>query len=79
MAAGWKHRFVGWKGHSTVETYYDGKWHYFDTFLKIYCWKDDPNAPGGRTVASQADIADDPGLIHEDLPGGSHAARRALG
>ncbi len=66
-AAGWGWRFVGWKGHTTVEVNYDGRWHYFDTFLKIYVWKADPNAPGGRTVASQADIAANPELITRDL------------
>ncbi|HUS93525.1 MAG TPA: hypothetical protein VM695_16835 [Phycisphaerae bacterium] len=66
-AAGWKWRFVGWKGHTTVEAFYDEKWHYFDTFLKVYVWKDDPTAPGGRTVASQADIAANPQLISEGL------------
>jgi len=66
-AAGWKWRFVGWKGHTTVEAFYDDKWHYFDTFLKIYVWKADPTAPGGRTVASQADIAGNPALIREGL------------
>jgi len=67
VAAGWKHRFLGWKGHTTVEAFYDDKWHYFDTFLKIYCWKADPDAPGGRTVAGQADIAEDPDLINKGL------------
>lgn len=65
-AAGWKWRFVGWQGHTTVEAFYDDQWHYFDTFLKIYVWKPWPNA-AGRTVASQADIAAHPELISEDL------------
>ncbi|MHC4717971.1 MAG: hypothetical protein ACYS5V_13435, partial [Planctomycetota bacterium] len=67
VANGWKHRFVGWKGHTTIEVFYDGQWHYFDSFLKFYCWKKDPNAPGGRTVASQADIAADRGLIFDNM------------
>jgi len=62
-AAGWDWRYVGWRGHTTVECRYDGQWHYFDTFLKVYAWKNDPNSPGGRTVASQADIKADPRLI----------------
>ena len=62
-AAGWDWRYVGWRGHTTVECRYDGAWHYFDTFLKVYAWRVEPNAPGGRTVASQADIRADPGLI----------------
>jgi len=62
-AAGWDWRYIGWRGHTTVECRYDGRWHYFDTFLKVYAWKPAPDAPGGRTVASQADIKSDPGLI----------------
>ena len=64
-AAGWDWRYIGWRGHTTVECRYDGQWHYFDSFLKIYAWKPDPNAPGGRTVASQADLEANPDLIHE--------------
>lgn len=66
-AAGWDWRYIGWRGHTTVECRYDDKWHYFDTFLKVYAWKPDPGAPGGRTVASQADIRDNPALIYEDF------------
>jgi len=67
--AGFKWRYVGWRrpGHTTVEAFYDGQWHYFDTFLKFYTWKTDPNAPGGRTVANQADIKADPALVTERL------------
>ena len=64
-AAGWDWRYVGWRGHTTVECRYDGRWHYFDTFLKVYAWRDEPNAPGGRTVASQADIKANPALISD--------------
>lgn len=64
-AAGWDWRYVGWKGHTTVECRYDDRWHYFDTFLKIYAWRPEPDAPGGRTVASQADIVEEPDLIRE--------------
>ncbi|MDQ2733314.1 MAG: hypothetical protein M3Y56_16820, partial [Armatimonadota bacterium] len=64
---GWDWRFVGWNnpGHTTVEAKYDGKWHYFDTFLKFYVWKKDASAPGGRTVASQEDIKRDPSLVKD--------------
>ena len=65
--AGWDWRYIGWRGHTTVECRYDDEWHYFDTFLKVYAWKPDPNAPGGRTVASQADIKQDPGLINRQF------------
>ena len=43
---GWKWRYVGWSdpGHTTVEVYYDGRWHYLDIFLKFYVWMPDPNA-----------------------------------
>ena len=66
---GWKWRFVGWSdpGHTTVEVFYDGRWHYFDVFLKFYAWTPDPKAPGGRTVASQADIAANPALVTDGL------------
>ena len=66
-AAGWDWRYVGWRGHTTVECRYDGKWHYFDTFLKIYAFKPDPDSPGGRTIASQADIKENPDLINKQF------------
>ncbi|MFI5379389.1 MAG: hypothetical protein ACHRHE_08830 [Tepidisphaerales bacterium] len=53
---GWDWRFVGWNGHTTVEAQYDGRWHYLDAFLKFYAWMPDPNAPGGRTIAGEADL-----------------------
>ena len=56
---GWGWRFVGWNGHTTVEAQYDNQWHYLDVFLKFYAWKPDPNAPGGRTIASQDDLTRD--------------------
>lgn len=59
-AMGWKWRFVGWPGHTTVEAFYDGRWHYLDVFLKFYAWMPDPSAPGGRTIAGQDDIAANP-------------------
>jgi len=66
---GWKWRYVGWSdpGHTTVEAEYDGRWHYLDTFLKFYAWTPDPKAPGGRTIASQADIKADPTLVTRGL------------
>ena len=57
---GWKWRFVGWPGHTTVEAFYDGRWHYLDVFLKFYAWMPDASAPGRRTIASQADLAAHP-------------------
>jgi len=66
-AAGFDTRFIGWKGHTTVECRYDEQWHYFDTFMKCFFWKDDPGAPGGRTVASQADIEANPAIVNEGL------------
>jgi len=63
--AGFKWRFRGWPGHTTVEVQYGGRWHYFDTFLKFYCWMPDPNAPGGRTVAGQQDIKANPALVSD--------------
>jgi hypothetical protein len=66
---GWKWRYVGWSnpGHTTVEAFYDGRWHYLDTFLKFYTWVPDARAPGGRTIASQADIRANPGLVTKAL------------
>jgi hypothetical protein len=64
---GWKWRFLGWKGHTTVEAQYDDAWHYFDVFLKFYTWRPDDKAPGGRTVASQEDVAKDPTLVTKGL------------
>lgn len=56
---GWGWRFVGWDGHTTVEAQYDNQWHYLDVFLKFYAWRPDPNAPGGRTIASQDELTRD--------------------
>ncbi|HZZ71386.1 MAG TPA: hypothetical protein VFE24_03980 [Pirellulales bacterium] len=57
-AAGFKWRYRGWSnpGHTTVEAYYGGRWHYLDTFLKFYSWMPDPAHPGQRTIAGQEDI-----------------------
>jgi len=54
-AAGYKWRYRGWSrpGHTTVEVFYGGRWHYLDTFLKFYAWTPYPDFPGGRTIASQ--------------------------
>src|SRR5262249_28876745 len=52
---GWDWRFVGWPGHTTVEAFYDGRWHYLDVFLKFYAWMPDPNPPEGRTILGQHD------------------------
>ena len=57
---GWNWRFVGWPGHTTVEAYYDGRWHYLDVFLKFYAWMPDPNQPSGRTIAGEDDLASNP-------------------
>jgi hypothetical protein len=57
---GWDWRFVGWPGHTTVEAFYDGRWHYLDVFLKFYTWMPDPNHPGQRTIAGQDDILANP-------------------
>ncbi len=64
-AAGYKWRYRGWSrpGHTTVEVFYGGRWHYLDTFLKFYAWTPDPQSPGGRTIASQEDIRANPELV----------------
>jgi hypothetical protein len=53
---GWNWRFVGWPGHTTVEAFYDGRWHYLDVFLKFYAWMPDSTQPGGRTIAGEDDL-----------------------
>lgn len=72
---GWEWRYVGWPGHTTVEAKYDGRWHYLDVFLKYYAWMPDPNAPGGRTIAGEADLKANPGLVTEGL---DHDAARKV-
>lgn len=62
---GWPWRYVGWSnpGHTTVECQYDGKWHYLDVFLRFYAWMPDATAPGGRTIAGEDDLKNNPSLI----------------
>jgi hypothetical protein len=57
---GWDWRFVGWPGHTTVEAFYDGRWHYLDVFLKFYAWMPDPRDPSKKTIAGQDDLAANP-------------------
>lgn len=63
---GWNWRFVGWPGHTTVEAFYDGRWHYLDVFLKFYAWMPDSNFPSGRTIAGQDDLAANPQELLRD-------------
>jgi len=70
--AGWECRYVGWPGHTTVEVKYDGKWHYFDVFLKCYYWTKDKSH-----VASQEEIANDPSIVLDAVKEG-RAARQNL-
>jgi hypothetical protein len=58
--AGYRWRPTSWPGHNQGEVYYDGRWHFFDIFLKFYAWMPDPNAPGGRTVAGLDDMKHNP-------------------
>jgi hypothetical protein len=60
---GWEWRFVGWPGHTTVEAYYDGGWHYLDVFLKFYAWMPDPRHPGKFTIAGEDDLASNPQVL----------------
>jgi hypothetical protein len=66
---GWPWRYVGWSnpGHTTVEVKYGGRWHYFDSFLKFYTWMPADGFPGGRTVAGEQDIKDNPDLVRKGL------------
>ncbi len=54
--AGFKYRYRGWSkpGHTTIEVFYDGRWHYLDTFLCFYAWTRDR-----KTIAGQDDIIRD--------------------
>ena len=63
--SGFKWRYRGWSnpGHTTVECFYGGRWHYLDTFLRFFAWMPDPAAPGGRTIAGQDDIKANPALV----------------
>jgi len=72
--AGWECRYVGWSdpGHSTIEVKYDGRWHYFDVFLKCYFWAHDKSH-----VVSQEEIAADPSLVLDAVKDG-RAARSHL-
>ena len=63
---GWSWRPVSWPGHNMSEAKYDGAWHWVDCFQKYYTWRPDPNAPNGRTIASQDDIRANPGLYDVD-------------
>lgn len=70
--AGWKCRYVGWPGHTTIEVEYGGKWHYFDVFLKCYYWSKDKSH-----VVGQGEIADDPSIVLDAVKDG-RAARQNL-
>ncbi len=63
--AGYPWRYRGWSnpGHTTVECYYGGRWHYLDSFLRFFAWMPDPAVPGGRTIAGQEDIKANPALV----------------
>ena len=56
--AGFQVRYRGWDGHTTIETKYDDRWHYFDVFLKCYYWTKDR-----KTIAGQDDINADPSIV----------------
>jgi hypothetical protein len=66
--AGWKCRYMGWPGHTTIEVNYDDKWHYFDTFMKCYYWTKDKSH-----VAGQEEIANDPFIVLDALKDGRAA------
>jgi hypothetical protein len=69
---GWKCRYVGWPGHTTIEVEYGGKWHYFDVFLKCYYWSKDRSH-----VVSEEEIANDPSIVLDAVKDG-RAARQNL-
>ncbi len=65
--AGWQVRYRGWSdpGHTTIEVFYDERWHYFDVFLKCYFWTKDR-----KTIAGQDDIVKDPSIVLDALKEG---------
>lgn len=65
--AGWTVRYRGWSdpGHTTVEANYEGRWHYYDVFLKAYFWTRDH-----QTIAGQDDINADPLIALDGLKDG---------
>jgi hypothetical protein len=66
--AGWKCRYMGWPGHTTIEVNYDDKWHYYDTFMKCYYWTKDKSH-----VAGQEEIANDPSIVMDAVSEGRAA------
>ena len=74
-AAGWTVRYRGWSdpGHTTIEVLYDGRWHYFDVFLKCYFWTKDRS-----TVAGQDDIVKDPSIVLDAVKDGRAPAAHYL-
>jgi len=66
--AGWKCRYLGWPGHTTIEVQYGGRWHYFDVFLKCYYWSKDRSH-----VVSQEEIANDPSIVLDAVKDGRAA------
>jgi hypothetical protein len=69
---GWECRYVGWPGHTTVEVFYDGRWHYLDVFLKCYFWSKDKSH-----IAGQEEIAQDPSIVLDAVKDG-RASRQNL-
>jgi hypothetical protein len=66
--AGWKCRYVGWPGHTTIEVEYGGRWHYYDVFLKCWYWSKDRSH-----VVSQEEIANDPSIVLDAVKDGRAA------
>ena len=73
--AGWQVRSRGWSdpGHTTVEVFYDDRWHYFDVFLKCYFWTKDK-----KTIAGQDDIVKDPSIVLDAVKDGRVPAAHYL-
>lgn len=71
--AGWKVRYRGWNGHTTIEVFYDDRWHYFDVFLKCYYWTKDR-----KTIAGQDDINQDPSIVLDAVKDGRAPATHYL-
>ncbi|MBM3792381.1 MAG: hypothetical protein FJW35_18815, partial [Acidobacteria bacterium] len=65
---GWNWRFMGWPGHTTMEAEYDGRWHYLDSFLKIYAWMPDGKGTAKPAAADELQTLPNPFMVGTEPP-----------